>query len=57
MVAALAGPDKGPRSTPHGVGRLGADVIRRLRLRLLTVGPWRGPSMDGLRGFCHEVLD
>ena len=32
----------GMPSRPHGVGTVGADVIRRLHLRLLTVGPCRG---------------
>jgi hypothetical protein len=48
MVAALAGPDNGARSTLRGLGRLGVDIIRRFHLRLLTVGPAGATPQGGL---------
>ena len=46
MIPALAGQDKRHGQPLRGWGH-GRDVTRRLHLRLLTVGPYRGHRADG----------
>ncbi len=46
IIPALAGPNTGHGQPPFGVGVMRPHVIRRLHLRLFTVGPCRAPSEE-----------